>query len=231
MLGQTATTEGTPGKLGNEDAQQEVRQDIKKADADLLSEVLNNTLVRWIVDYNFANVTEYPTLWLRTEKERDLKPLAERDKVLTADIGLKIPERYFYDTYGIPQPEGDEAVVGGPKPAPEANPSQPPFAKGRSEGNGGDGAFSEPRAQASGQRFTPDQQAIEGLADEALQDASGFLTQNEAQILAAISDAQSYEDAMLRILELYPRLDTAGIEDMISRLWLNAELFGRATTK
>ena len=42
VLGQVASTEGTPGKLGNDDTQAEVRQDILKADA----KALGNTVSR-----------------------------------------------------------------------------------------------------------------------------------------------------------------------------------------
>jgi len=112
VLGQTASTEGTPGKLGNEEAQENVRQDILKADADLLSECLNDTLVRWLVDYNFPGVTDYPKFWIRTDEEKDLKDLADRDEILVNKIGLPVGRRYFYETYAVPEPEeGDDLVV------------------------------------------------------------------------------------------------------------------------
>lgn len=111
VLGQTATTEGTPGKLGSEEAREQVRQDILKADADVLCELFNNTLIPWIVDYNFPDVQAYPKVWIHTEEEEDLKALAERDKTLTKDIGLTVGKQYFYDTYNIPKPEEDEEVV------------------------------------------------------------------------------------------------------------------------
>jgi len=111
VLGQTATTEGTPGKLGNEDSQENVRDDITKADADLLCECINNPLIPWLVDFNFPGVTEYPKIWIRTKEEGDLKPLADRDVILTRDIGLPVGKQYFYDTYSIPKPEAGEEVV------------------------------------------------------------------------------------------------------------------------
>jgi len=111
VLGQTATTEGTPGKLGNEDSQENVRDDITKADADLQCECINNTLIPWVVDFNFPGVTAYPKIWIRTKEEGDLKPLADRDVILVRDIGLPVGKQYFYDTYSIPQPEEGEELV------------------------------------------------------------------------------------------------------------------------
>lgn len=122
VLGQTATTEGTPGKLGNEQEQGEVRGDIVKADADLLCECENKTLMRWIVDYNVPaqgtgrRAQGYPQIWIRTEPEQDLKGLAERDKIIVADLGYrKMPESYIRDTYGIPEPEAGEELVQPPQ--------------------------------------------------------------------------------------------------------------------
>lgn len=126
ILGQEASTVGTPGKLGEETTREQVRQDIIKADADLLCEYLNQQSVRWVVDYNFPGVTEYPKLWKRTEPEQDLKPLAERDRIIVREIGLPTAKKYFYDSYGIPEPQPDEEVVvppaAGPAPLGFADP-------------------------------------------------------------------------------------------------------------
>jgi phage gp29-like protein len=131
VLGQTASTEGTPGKLGNEGSQEEVRQDVLKADSDLLSEIYNATLIRWIVDYNFSNVAEYPKFWIRTKEEGDLKPLAERDKIIAGDLRVPVGVNYFYETYGIPAPEKDEETVQGS--ASPQNPTASQFAESKTD--------------------------------------------------------------------------------------------------
>ena len=120
LLGQTATTEGTPGKLGGEKERGEVRYDIIKADADLLCECQNTQLIPWLVDYNFPGVREYPQVWIRTEREQDLKPLAERDRILIKEIGLPTPVSYLRDTYGIPAPKEGEEVITPPQFFPES---------------------------------------------------------------------------------------------------------------
>lgn len=113
VLGQTLTTEVKgQGSYAASQTHDEVRQDLKKSDADLIAEVLNATLVKWIVDYNFAGVTKYPQLWLRTEPEQDLKAIAERDKILVKEIGVPVGVGYFRDTYGLPEPGPDEEVIG-----------------------------------------------------------------------------------------------------------------------
>jgi phage gp29-like protein len=111
ILGQSATTEGTPGKLGEEGVRLAVAEWIIKADADLLSECQNNFLIPWLCDYNFPGLKAYPKVWIRTEPEKDLKPLAERDRILIKEIGLPTPVSYVRDTYGIPAPEEGEEII------------------------------------------------------------------------------------------------------------------------
>lgn len=118
VLGHTASAEATPGKLGSEDQAVEIRADYVKADADLLAECLNATLIRWIVDFNFGPQPVYPKFWVRTEPEKDLKSLADRDKVLVREIGVPAPKRYFYETYDIPEPEEGEEIITPPAAGP-----------------------------------------------------------------------------------------------------------------
>ena len=81
VLGQTLTTEVKgEGSYAASQTHDGVRQDILKADADLLCEHLNETLIRWLVDYNFSNAP-YPRMWIRTEDGDDLNELSLRDKI------------------------------------------------------------------------------------------------------------------------------------------------------
>lgn len=111
VLSQTATTEGTPGKLGDEKTQSQVKQEIVEADADLLDDCLNESLIRWIVDFNFPAVMEYPKIKTRAEEKPDLKKQSEIDKTVTVDIGVPVGKKYFYETYGIPEPDAGEDLV------------------------------------------------------------------------------------------------------------------------
>lgn len=129
VMGHPGSTESTPGKLGSEDAALDVKADYTKADADALCICLNTQLVRWIVDYNFPQDSsgigrKYPQVWIRTEQERDLQPLAERDQVLL-DMGARITHQYVHDTYGIPKPAADDELLQ-PRQQPE---QQSPFKK------------------------------------------------------------------------------------------------------
>jgi phage gp29-like protein len=245
VLGQTLTTQVSGGgSLAAGQVHNEVRQDLKKADADLLSEVLNNTLIRWMVDYNFADVTAYPSLRLRTEAEKDLKALAERDEILINKIGLRVSQNYFYETYNIPEPDNDADIVAPSNEAgkiyeyhlkygvvdkneirgkiglpPKTGGDKPPVAIAE------DGAseFAEPG------RFTPDQNELEALAAAGI--ASDPFAANEEKILASVLAAGDYDDAMARVLALYPDMDVETASDMMARCLVAAGAFGNYTVK
>jgi phage gp29-like protein len=206
VLGQTASTEGTPGKLGNEEIQEEVRQDILKADADLLCECLNNTLIKWLVDYNFPNVSEYPELWIRTKEEGDLRPLAERDKIIAGDLRVPVGVKYFYDTYGIPAPEkGEEIIQVQPKQA------APAIRTG--------GQFSD-----TGHDLSPTA-ALEALGEKTLNAANlDGLVQPIEDLLAGASSLEEFRD---RLLDAYGDMPAADLGNLMQRAFTLADLSGR----
>jgi len=106
-LGQTASTQGTPGKLGNEDLQGDVRDDIVRADADLVCMSFNATIVKWLVEWNFPGAA-LPQVWRKCADEEDANQVAERDSKI-AGMGFKPTLKYIQDTYGGEWVEEDEA--------------------------------------------------------------------------------------------------------------------------
>lgn len=209
VLGQTATTEGTPGKLGNEAAQNEVRQDYLESDAGLLCECLNETIVRWIVDYNFSGVTKYPKIEIRVQEEKELKPQAERDKILVSDIGLPVSKKYFYDTYGIDKPDDDEDIV-----VPKTNNSQavtsPPEA-----------GFAEAKPKGK----TKD--IIDIYADRMDRESSGLVADLIDPVRNLIENAESLEAVRDGLFDLYPEMDASDLGTLMQKAFTAAELSGR----
>lgn len=117
VVGQTASSQGTAGKLGNEELQSDVRQDLVKADADLICESFNRGPVRWLTQWNFPGA-EPPRVYRVVEEPEDLQARAERDKLIT-EIGFKPTLAYIEETYGgewteskSPPPAVDPAVPG-----------------------------------------------------------------------------------------------------------------------
>lgn len=98
IIGQTASSEGTPGKLGNDELQGEVKNDLVKADADLVCQSFNRTIGRWLTEWNFPGAKP-PRVWRIVEPPEDLDGIAERDAKLHA-IGWERTDDSFRETYG-----------------------------------------------------------------------------------------------------------------------------------
>jgi phage gp29-like protein len=179
VLGQTASTQGTPGKLGNDKLQGDVRADIIKADADLVCESWNMGPARWLTAWNFPGAA-VPRVYRVTAEPEDLTDRADRDGKIKG-LGFKPTLDYITATYG----EGwEEAAATPPMPVP------PP--------RGSDGAqFAEAPAAAPtpaesiADALTPQAQpVVDGWVDQlaAMVDAAGSLEELREMILAAYAD-------------------------------------------
>ncbi len=114
VLGQTASTQGTAGRLGSDQLQADVRSDIVKADADLVCESFNMGPARWLTEWNFPGAA-IPRVYRVTEQPEDLTARATRDKTLR-DIGYRPTLQKVEEIYG----EGYEPLA-----APAAGPAAP----------------------------------------------------------------------------------------------------------
>jgi phage gp29-like protein len=126
VLGQTLTTEvGSAG--GNRalgDVHMDVRQDLVKADADLVCQSFNTTVARWLTEWNFPGAA-IPQVWRNLEEPEDLNSRAEREKKIV-EMGFKPTLKHIQDVY-----EGDwieEAAS--PVPVPPNDRAAAEFAEG-----------------------------------------------------------------------------------------------------
>lgn len=147
ILGQTMTGgAGTTGKGGGQafgTIEADVKDDRIDAAGRYVAGVINGQLIESILNLNYGEATESPTLRFLEEEEAKLET-AQRDQVL-AGMGLKFGSKFLRKKYGIPEPEPDEETIGGQAepdpndPAP-SKPNQPndkkdPLeAKGRADG-------------------------------------------------------------------------------------------------
>ena len=117
----TALIEGKFGSYSKEESTT-VRQksDIEQLDAALLSEAFNFQLIPWLVDFNFAGVTAYPTMYL-IQPER-ITPTTPKDQAQTQEP-VDIPPDAVDS---LPTPKLFDAVLfaeGGDSPAAPAESS------------------------------------------------------------------------------------------------------------
>ena len=98
VLSQTMTTDN-----GSSRSQAEVHGDVKlevvKSDADLMSDSFNAGPARWWTDYNYGSDVAAPQLIRVVEEEEDTKAAAETDKI-HAENGWVRTADSFADTYG-----------------------------------------------------------------------------------------------------------------------------------
>ena len=111
VLGQTASTNGTPGKLGSDQEQADVRKDILRKDAKKLAATLNAYLVRPFIDLNFGPQENYPAIKWQFKDATDLTALGSFLEQ-TVPMGLRVGQSVIRDMAGLPDPEeGAEVLV------------------------------------------------------------------------------------------------------------------------
>jgi phage gp29-like protein len=123
ILGQTMTTDNGSSQA-QADVHMEVRQDIVKADADLICESFNEGPMRWLTMFNFDGA-DPPRVYRVVEEPDDLDALADRDTKVKA-LGFKPSLDYVKQQYG----DHWEPVSPAPAAEPAQLPPPPAFAAG-----------------------------------------------------------------------------------------------------
>ncbi|MBW4675937.1 MAG: DUF935 family protein [Desmonostoc geniculatum HA4340-LM1] len=99
VLGETLSTQmGNVGSYAAANTHNEVRKELTKADADLLSDTLNRTLIKWDVHLNLPEAKP-PRLWRDFGEAEDLNGRSQRDKTLF-DMGFKLKKESVTEIYG-----------------------------------------------------------------------------------------------------------------------------------
>ncbi len=210
VLSQTLTTEiGETGSYAASQTHGEVRQEIVEADADLLDACLNETLIPWIVDYNFPGIRAYPKIKTYAAPKPGLTAQSGIDKTVTKDIGLPVPKQYFYDTYGYPAPQVGEETVGGT----ETTSALP-----------GESGAAARFAERSGQNG-PD--AADALAERLATVAMPVTDALVAPLKRLVEKAGSLEELRENIIDLYGEMDPADLGVLIAQAMTAAEMAGR----
>ena len=97
VLSQTMTTDnGSSQSQAN--VHQDVKDDIVKADADLICSSFNQGPIKWLTDWNFPGVA-YPRVWRQMDAAVDLTAEADRDTKLQA-LGISLKPESIAAKYG-----------------------------------------------------------------------------------------------------------------------------------
>ncbi|MCC7082172.1 MAG: DUF935 family protein [Burkholderiales bacterium] len=201
VLGETLTTNiGSSGSRAAAETHNDVREELAKADADLLSDTLNSTLVRWIVDFNLPGAG-YPTVYRVFEEPEDIDKRSQVDERLHR-MGYE-PEsiEQINETYGGKWRKKAAA------PAPKPGEPQPPDPDAQFAEGGGDVADA----------YT---EQLHGAAAAAM---DGLI----APVQRLVMEATSLEELRDRLLDLYAELDVDALATVMQRALAAAELAGR----
>lgn len=207
-LGQTASTQGTPGKLGNDDLQGDVRADIVKADADLICASFNMTVVKWLTEWNFPGAA-LPTVWRKCEDEEDANTTAERDERINK-MGFKPTLKYIQDTYG-----GEWVEI---KPATDTRAEQV---------GGAEFAEGDRRVPGNLLKIASQPDELDALADNLAGDWERVTDPLIAPIVALAAEVASFEEFQARLPDLIQGMDAAVLAEALAQGQFAARIWGK----
>ena len=208
-LGQTATVEGTAGKLGNDSERGEVKDAILKADADMLSASFCDSVATWLTEWNFPGAA-VPQVW-RVFDDEDLDRRIVRDKALF-DMGFAPSLKYITETYG-----GEWAE----KPKPE------PVDRNTPNGEPSRGALAN-HAETSGEE---DPTPVTAQAAQLFKEGEAAWGEIFDRVNALVEEAESLEALRERLLTAYADLPADALAEVMAMAFAAADLAGRLDVK
>lgn len=206
VLGQTLTTEAVGGQYKAE-VQMDVRQDLVKADADVICQSFNHSVARWLTEWNFPGAA-YPQVWRTIEDPEDVSRVAERDERL-ARIGYRPTLARVQEIYGD-----------GYEPAP----ASPPAAAARPSGGEGQ-AFAEPEAARA--RRVEDQLALDAGAERLAADWEALLGPRIDELVALLEETGDLVTFRERLADLLRSAPPQTLITALERSGFAAQLLAR----
>lgn len=204
ILGQTLTTDiGSTGSYAAANTHNQVRGDIINSDTRLCEKTIN-TLIQYINEINF-NDAAAPKCTIYNEKEVD-QSLAERDNKIY-NTGVRFTKKYMMKTYGYNE---DDIVMLDNSDDSNFSDSQTPLVLGR--GVGGEGATGTDPMNLM-DIFTPE-------------DLQNLITPAIKPVIDFFSKSRDAEEAMEKLAEVYPEMNTEELEKTLTKVIFIAELLG-----
>lgn len=208
VLGQTMTADDGSSQ-SQATVHNEVREDLRDADAEQLAETLLRDLVIPYINLNRGPRENYPQLFLREPKAADIKVLSEAlDKLVP--LGLKVEASEVRDRLGFSDPAAGAICLG--------DNLQSSTDKGKNTAL---------NREQQGSQFAPAQESIENLKAAAIDAAAGPLQAVVGQIKEIIDGAASFEEAMARLDDAYGTVDGRALADILAQSMFMAQLAGR----
>lgn len=221
ILGQTATTDATPGRLGGGMEHRAVQEDYERADAGLLSASLNRQLVPQLIAFNFGPQVAYPEIEIGRPDEVPIAEVADTvDKL--GPLGLRVQASQILDRLGLTAPAGAEHdVIGGrpalPAPGAAVAPMDPAAPA--------DPALPPPPSPLMTLHASRAPEALEALLDRVSLDAQSALSGLTDAVRTELMAASDMQDLAQRIARL--QLNPTELATVLGRGLALANLVGQ----
>lgn len=223
VLGQTLTSD-SGGSYAQGKVHADVRHDLTVADAVSLDETIDEYIIRPLVWFNFGADTECPHIQHDCKDPEDLKETAEIYKTLSADMGVRIPEKHIYKKFAIPEPEDDERCID-------------PFGRNLS----GAGQLMQPETKSFSLSVPfpamqeAEQREIDNMADQAVRYSADIFKQMIRPVLKIVDEETDITSLKERLNDgeelraLYEEMNSQELEDLLAQASYLAALIGRSS--
>lgn len=203
----------------------EVRHDLMTSDAKQLASTLTRDVLYPLLVLNgySVNPQRMPNFVFDTRELLDLTLFAEAMPVLAGM--MDIPAAWAYEKTGIPQPQNGEALLRASATS-QASATSLPIAPA---------TMCLPENVAALTQNVPDevppdpaQDAVDSAPGEVFaQNVGNAMNDMLAPLMAALSQGMPPEDAMEKLVELYPQLSTAELTQLTNQALFTMEVWGR----
>jgi len=208
ILGQTMTADDGSSQ-SQATVHNEVREDLRDADAEQLAETLLRDLIIPYINLNWGPRENYPQLFLREPESADITVLSEALAKLVP-LGLRVEASEVRDRLGFSDPAKDAECLQPQGQQPATSSPAKNTALNREQA----GTVPVQDLDAVLAALTPD--AMKADMEAVLK-----------PVLTGIQNGDSYEEALTSLIEAYPQMDTDAIQQQLTRLIFVAEVWGR----
>lgn len=218
VLGQTETADATPGRLGNAQEANAVREDILRFDARQVIVTLKRDLLTPLVRLNYGPDAALPTLRVAGLPDHEDKKLLIEAVKTFVPMGLKAEAGWMRDKFDIPDPGEDAELLTAPQasvpnPAPASPSSDNPPAQAR---HAAGCPHCAAHAQGDPAPANPAAQTVGAYTDQLEQAAADPLRAMLDAIRREAHAAESLEALRDRLLNLYGNLDADSLREVMT---------------
>jgi phage gp29-like protein len=239
LLGHNGSSQATPGKLGNDTTALTILDIRRAAYANFVSNKLNS-LLQWIYEINFGAGKAPEIEFYEKSDIATYKAKAEFVQILTA-TGVQFNDDFYQDEFNIDK----KYFKSGPAPAAQIPGKETPPVDPPADDPNVDDPTVDDKQPAKVKNKTAAYMKADVAKDAAdddlitlekfgeyIQETKDFKDANDTLIDAIVSfvdKANSYEEMLHNLYDLFPNMPIDGLKDMVTRLLLVTRTFGNST--